>query len=31
VTPPRSRPPRLVVRELVWLLPSRMALRLRKR
>ena len=30
VTPPRSRPPRLIARELVWLLPSRLALRRRR-
>ena len=31
LTPPRSRPPHLIARELVCLLPSRLALRLRRR
>lgn len=31
VTPPRSRPPHLIGRELAALLPSRLALRLRRR
>jgi uncharacterized SAM-binding protein YcdF (DUF218 family) len=30
VTPSPSRPPRLIARELVWLLPSRLALRRRR-
>ena len=31
VTTPRSRPPRLIVRELATLLPSQLAVRLRRR